>query len=261
MKNNSNGNRCGFNKHSFRQPILNENSKSPKFIRQIQELIKNNGIPGLNLRAERDEAVRALTIVLLDYCDLYTKQIGMPTSSGWLAFGWKKIMSQINWLSESRFWEALETIKKAGLFETNQRLTDSRYITRDRSKRSGYAISEKGFTKQFWISFREYKRWQHEANDKAKRVKEKATKIGKTLADFYKKTWCTTTKQSVKTLTAAALIKTDSKSISTLSSSAIKMQLTVKLIKLGIQTPDEMAAKLFEKYGENALNETEKLII
>ena len=39
------------------------------------------------------------------------------------------------------------------------------------------------------------------------------------------------------------------------------MQLTVKLIKLGIQTPDEMAAKLFEKYGENALNETEKLII
>lgn len=266
------GNRCGFTKNQFRQPnplALEVQSRIPKFIRQMQDEIKSNGIPGLNLRAERDEAVRALTIKLLDFTDLWTGKIGIATKDGWLAFGWQKVMANIPWLSESRSWVALNDLQKSGLFGSNQRLADPRYITKDSAKKSGYAVSDKGFTDAFWTAFRQTKRWKHEAEAKAKRTAEKAAKAGKTLQDFYKKTWCNTSKTSVKQMTAAGILKTQSQTSDVTpakteqsgpSANAVKMILADKLIKLGFKDAFTRAQKLFDEFGAGALTNTEQFV-
>lgn len=266
------GNRCGFTKNHFRQPnplSLEVQSRIPKFIRQMQAEIQSNGIPGLNLRAERDEAVRALTIKLLDFTDLFTGKIGIATKDGWLAFGWQKIMAGIPWLSESRLWVALNDLQNFGLFDSNQRLADPRYITKDPAKKSGYAVSDKGFTDAFWTAFRQTKRWKHEAEAKAKRTAEKAAKAGKTLQDFYKKTWCNTRKISVKQMTAAGITKTEQATLGAAtpssaptgpSANAVKMMLMDKLIKLGFKDAFARAQKLFDEFGASALVNTEQFV-
>ena len=266
------GNRCGFTPDKYRQPepldpeVL---SRIPKFIRQIQDQIRKSGIPGLNLRAERDEAVRALTIELLNLTDLWTGKIGIPTKDGWLAFGWKRVLARLPWYSESRLWEALKVLQLHGLFGSNQRLTDPRYITKDETKKSGYAVSDKGFTEAFWTAFRQLRRWKHEAEAKAKRTTEKAAKAGKTLLDFYKRTWCSTTKQFVKQLAAAGIAKieqatsypTGSSSVPVgPSANAVKMMLTDKLIKLGFKDAFARSQKLFEEFGAAALVNTEQFV-
>lgn len=264
------GNRCGFSLNQFRQPEALDpevQNRIPKFIRQIQYSIRVGGIPGLKLRAERDEAVRALTIELLNLTDLWTGKIGIPTKDGWLAFGWKRVLRRLPWYSESRLWEALKVLQKHGLFGSNQRLADPRYITKDDRKKSGYAISDKGFTETFWTAFRQLKRWKHESDAKAKRTAEKAAKVGKTLQDFYKRTWCSTTKGSVKQLTAAGMTKTSisvptgiGESVSRPSANAIKMQLTVKLANLGIKDAYDRASKLFDEFGAAVLINTEQFL-
>lgn len=261
----SHGNRCGFSQDVFRQPepLANDvKNNLPLFIRQIQEEVRNNGIPGLNLRAERDEAVRALVIELLNHMDLWTGKIGLPTENGWLAFGWDKILKRLPWLSESRLWEALRVLETNGLFSSNQRLIDSRYITKDTSKKSGYAISDKGFTEHFWISFRQLNRWKQEAKAKALRVEEKAVKIGKSLLDFYVKKWSSTSKTSVKQLSATAIQAIGNEQASSLKPSkrALIMQLVVKLITLGVNNASEKAETLFNQFGELAVYNTESYI-
>ena len=266
------GNRCGFSPDKYRQPepldpeVL---SRIPKFIRQIQDQIRKGGIPGLNLRAERDEAVRALTIELLNLTDLWTGKIGIPTKDGWLAFGWKRVLARLPWYSESRLWEALKVLQNHGLFGSNQRLADPRYITKDETKKSGYAVSDKGFTEAFWTAFRQLRRWKHEAEAKAKRTTEKAAKAGKTLQDFYKRTWCSTTKQFVKQLAAAGIAKieqatsypTGSSSVPVgPSANAVKMMLTDKMIKLGFKDAFTRAQKLFDEFGAAALVNTEQFV-
>ena len=266
------GNRCGFSPDKYRQPDPLDpevQSRIPKFIRQIQEQIRKSGIPGLNLRAERDEAVRALAIDLLNLTDLWTGKIGIPTKDGWLAFGWKRVLARLPWYSESRLWEALKVLQNHGLFGSNQRLADPRYITKDDTKKSGYAVSDKGFTEAFWTAFRQLKRWKHEAEAKAQRTAEKAAKAGKTLQDFYKRTWCATSKQSVKQLSAAGISKTEDATPGAASSSpvlvgpsanAVKMMLMDKLIKLGFKDAFARAQKLFAEFGADALTNTEQFV-
>ena len=264
------GNRCGFSPDKYRQPDPLDpevQSRIPKFIRQIQEQIRKSGIPGLNLRAERDEAVRALTIKLLDFTDLWTCKIGIATKEGWLAFGWQKVMASIPWLSASRLWVALSDLQNSGLFASNQRLADPRYITKDANKKSGYAVSDKGFTEQFWTAFRQLRRWKHEAEAKAKRTTERAAKAGKTLQDFYKKTWCSTGKVSVKQMAAAGIVKTQSQipgATATApagpSANAIKMMLHAKLAELGFKDAYVRAQKLFDEFGADALTNTEQFV-
>lgn len=266
------GNRCGFSPDKYRQPepldpeVL---SRIPKFIRQIQEQIRNGGIPGLNLRAERDEAVRALAIELLNLTDLWTGKIGIPTKEGWLAFGWKRVLARLPWYSESRLWEALKVLQNHGLFGSNQRLADPRYITKDDTKKSGYAVSDKGFTEAFWTAFRQLRRWKHEAEAKAKRTTEKAAKAGKTLQDFYKKTWCGTTKTAVKQLAAAGMAKAEKEQPGATapaglpvgpSANAVKMILMDKLIKLGFKDAYARAQKLFAEFGADSLINTEQFV-
>ena len=259
------GNRCGHNPLNYRQPeslapdVL---THIPKFILQLQDEIRKNGIPGINLRSERDEAVRALAITLLTYTDLWTGKIGIATKEGWLAFGWQKILVNIPWLSESRLWVALRDLQDSGLFSSNQRLTDPRYITKDATRKSGYAVSDKGFTESFWTAFRQLRRWKHEAKAKAKRTAEKAAKTGKTLQDFYKKNWCSTLKQSVKQLTAAGMAKAERTETATIgpSANAVKMMLADKLIKLGIKDAFQRAQKLFDEFGAVALTNTEQFV-
>ncbi len=266
------GNRCGFSPDKYRQPEPLDPDvlyRIPKFIRQIQEQIRKGGIPGLNLRAERDEAVRALVIELLNLTDLWTGKIGIPTREGWLAFGWKRVLARLPWYSESRLWEALKVLQNQGLFGSNQRLADPRYITKDDTKKSGYAVSDKGFTEAFWTAFRQLRRWKHEAEAKAKRTAEKAAKAGKTLQDFYKRTWCNTSKQSVKQLAGARIAKTEQTAPGTTapssipigpSANAVKMILMDKLINLGCKDAYVRAQKLFDEFGADALMNTEQFV-
>ncbi|NCC02206.1 MAG: hypothetical protein EOM34_16400 [Clostridia bacterium] len=257
------GNRCGFSPDLFRQPTpLSPDIKSrmPKFINQIQSEIKANGVPGLAIRGERDESVRALLCVLLDYCDLWTCKIGIPTKKGWLAFGWKTILNRLPWLSESRLYEALGVIRKNGLFDSNQRLSDPRFITKDATKKSGYSVSDKGFTEVFWTAFRQTKRWKHEAEAKAKRTAEQAAKAGKNLQDFYKKVWCSTTKAVVKQMAAAGIVKTETHAPVAPSANAVKMMLHAKLAELGFKDAYVRAQKLFEEFGAAALINTEQFV-
>lgn len=264
------GNRCGFSTDKYRQPEPLDSEiqrRIPKFIRQIQEEIRRSGISGLNLRAERDEAVRALAIELLNLTDLWTGKIGIPTKDGWLAFGWKRVLARLPWYSESRLWEALKVLQNRGLFGSNQRLADPRYITKDDTKKSGYAVSDKGFTEAFWTAFRQLKRWKHEAEASAQRTAEKAAKAGKTLQDFYKRNWCATSKQSVKQLAAAGIAKAEQEQLGAASAAAVgpsanavKMILMDKLIKLGFKDAYARAQKLFDEFGADSLINTEQFV-
>lgn len=264
------GNRCGHSPEKFRQPdpLPEEAARMPLFIQEMQEEIRKNGIPGLNLRSERDEAARALAIVALDNTDLYTARMGTATPQGWLAYGWKRIHKRLPWLSESRFFQALRDFKEAGMIESNQRLTDARFISKDTSKPSGYAVSDKGFVKAFWIAFRQLPRWKREAEAKAQRTAAKAESHGKTLDDFYKKTWCSTTKTAVKQLAAAGMAKAEQQPGAVAptavpvgpSANAVKMMLTDKLIKLGFADAYARAKKLFDEFGADALINTEQFV-
>lgn len=259
------GNRCGHNPCAFRQPVFKETKNLPGLIEETIEEIRKNGIPGLDLRSELDEAVRAVTITLLHYSDLYSRSIGMPTKRGWKAFGWETVLKCLPWLSESRLWQALKVLRDNDLFDSNQRLYDATRISKDASKPSGYAVSDKFFTQHFWVCFRKLKRWQNEAKDKFDRVHNDAMAIGKTAKDFYKKAWQTTQKTMVKVLSAAGLNKPDENVSHTLdqigpSANAIKMQLTAKLISLGFKDAHERASTLFEEFGSAALTNTEQFI-
>ena len=150
-----------------------------------------------------------------------------------------------------------------------QRLADPRYITKDDTKKSGYAVSDKGFTEAFWTAFRQLRRWKHEAEAKAKRTTEKAAKAGKTLQEFYKRTWCATSKQSVKQLAAAGIAKTEQSTPGAAtpssapvgpSANAVKMILMDKLIKLGFKDAFDRAQKLFAEFGAAALTNTEQFV-
>jgi hypothetical protein len=149
------------------------------------------------------------------------------------------------------------------------RLADPRYITKDDTKKSGYAVSDKGFTEAFWTAFRQLRRWKHEAEAKAKRTTEKAAKAGKTLQEFYKRTWCATSKQSVKQLAAAGIAKTEQTAPGTTapssipigpSANAVKMILMDKLIKLGFADAYARAQKLFDEFGADSLINTEQFV-
>lgn len=262
------GNRCGHSPKTYRQPEplpAEEAAKMPKFIQQMQEEIRKNGIPGLNLRSERDEAARALAICALDNTDLYTARMGAATPKGWLAYGWYRIHKRLPWLSESRFFQALRDLKEAGMIESNQRLTDPRFISKDASKPSGYAVSDKGFAKAFWIAFRQLPRWKREAEAKAQRTAAKAENHGKTLDEFYKKTWCSTSKTVVKQLAAAGMAKAEQQPGAAAvpvgpSANAVKMILMDKLIKLGFKDAYARAQKLFDEFGVDSLINTEQFV-
>ncbi len=271
------GNRCGFQKGVFRSPTpLSQEvqSRMPKFIKQMQDEIRKNGIPGVTFRAERDEAVRAVLCVLLDYTDLWTCRIGTPTKDGWLAFGWDTILARIPWLSAGRLWEVVCALRDNYLFDSNQRLADPRYKTKDFSKPSGYAISNKGFTDYFWTCFRQTKRWKHEAEDKARRIKANAEKIGKTVSDFYKaknaattnffeNTWAKTNKTSVKTLAAAGMAKKQKESEQPSagpSLRAIEMILDATFAKAGVINSYALAKQIASEHGQDALINPERFI-
>ena len=267
------GNRCGHSPTHYRQPDplpAEDAVRMPKFITQMQDEIRKNGVPGFNLRSELDEAVRAVAIAALDNTDLFTCRFGMATKRGWLAYGWQRIHDRLPWCSENRFWQAVKIFKNAEMIESNQRLNDPRFKSKDPAKPSGYAIADKGFTKAFWIAFRQLPRWKREAEAKAQRTTAKAAANGKTLDDFYKKTWCSTTKTAVKQLAAAGIAKVEQQPGAIApapaaapvgpSANAVKMILMDKLIKLGFKDAYARAQKLFDEFGANSLINTEQFV-
>lgn len=260
------GNRCGFIKTVFRVPTPSDSPNLPKFITSMQQKILSEGIPSLHLRAERDEAVRAVVAVLLEYTDLWSCCIGMPTSEGWLSFGWRSILKRLPWISENRLWNVLRTLKEADLFDSNQCLADPRYITRDHTKPSGYAISRKFFTKNFWKVLGQTRRLKHEAEAKARRVADGAAAIGKKVKDFYSFRIAGKNKLT-QFLAIAGMEKNDQNNQSPSSQNqpsarSLLMIITGKLLQSGCATKDcdKLALSLLENYGPSVAEDPLKYL-
>lgn len=255
------GNKCGYKSGSYRHPEpLSLSKPLPLFLSHTSKMILDSGIPGLRARGEREEARRAVIAVLIEQMDIYTQKIGVPTDSGWLPFGWQSVLKRLPWLSESRLWEVLADMRRDGIFESNQRLSHPSFKTHDSTKKSGWAVSDKGFTPRFWTLLRAQARLDHEKQHAQARHTEKAKARGKTIHDFYAKAWAISKTKAGRFLAAAAMQKEEKKAAAPaapaqaqVSIRQIEMMLVPKLIALGVADVDATARRLALEFGQEAV--------
>ncbi len=187
------GNRCGFIPGVYRQPNIPECSTRPKFIRAVQKRIREGRFT-FKARAERDEALRAVLITILDHTCLAEGGIGYADQRGrgWYSYSWDQIHNRITWLSKTRFWECIRQLKSAGFLVSEQRLThpNQRKIFKARTSASNYVVSHKMLTAKFWAACGVTRAWQQQAAAKRSRMAEVASKLGITMATLFRIRLC-----------------------------------------------------------------------
>lgn len=187
------GNRCGFTPGQYRQPVLPECSTRPKFIRAVQKRIKERGFKQ-PVRAERDEALRAVLITILDHTCLCQGGIGYAdlNGKGWYSYSWLQIKGYIPWLSETRFWECIKQLKELGWLVSEQRMTHpgQRKLFKNRTSASNYVVSHKMLTEAFWSACGVSKAWRQQAAAKRSRMAQVATKNGITIDQLFRIRLC-----------------------------------------------------------------------
>ena len=183
------GNRCDFARGVFRRPLLHKNhSKFPKFIRDLQDVIVERGIPGLRCRAERDEACRAVLSASMYYIDVRVLRIGMPTDLGWQPVCWAAVQNLLPWLSRSRFFDAVDELKNVGVLDSTQRLLNPRKKTRSRTTTRGFVIGDKSVSEKLFSGLGKTwtRRLRHQQNRTAAALADRARAAGKNITDFYR---------------------------------------------------------------------------
>ena len=183
------GNRCDFARGVFRRPLLHKNhSKFPKFIRDLQDVIVERGIPGLRCRAERDEACRAVLSASMYYIDVRVLRIGMPTDLGWQPICWAAVQNLIPWLSKSRFFDAVDELKNVGIISSTQRLLNPRKKTKSKTTARGFVVGDKAISEKLFSGLGQTwsRRLRHQQNRTAATIAERARAAGKTVSDFYR---------------------------------------------------------------------------
>lgn len=167
-------------------------SNIPGFIREAQQRVYEHGIPAVyarcrsrKLRFERDEACRAVLCAALEFIDLQTLKLGMPSSAGWRPWSWSLVRERITWLTDFRFFEALRDLKIAQYIESDQRILVASKKTKSASNKSGWHVSDKSISERFFSDYGLIARLRHERTAKLNRVKKAAAAAGKTVSDFY----------------------------------------------------------------------------
>lgn len=242
------GNRCGFNQHDYRGPSpLSGCGRMPKIISELQEQIRRVGVPTCRRpRAELDEAVRAVLITALEYVDIATLRLGIPTQNGWRPHCWSTIQTRLPWLSPARFFDAVSWLKKAGVLESSQRLVSGKKL-KSNDTISGYAVTDKRVSEQLISAFGKTRRWRHEVKSKMQRVAAAAAKLSRTSADFY-------AAKSVRRKAGPAPIGNQGNSA--VSPRAMQMILTARLLEQGRDDAAAVAKDLIERLGTAALAPT-----
>lgn len=183
------GNRCNFSAGAFRRPTPHKHhAKFPKFIRDLQDVIIERGIPGLRCRAERDEACRAVLSASMYFLDVRVLRVGMPTEAGWQPVCWAAVQNLLPWLSRSRFFDAVDELKNVGVLDSTQRLLNPRKKTRSRTTTRGFVIGDKSVSEKLFSGLGKTwtRRLRHQQNRTAAALADRARAAGKNITDFYR---------------------------------------------------------------------------
>jgi len=129
------------------------------------------------MRSERREACLVLLAVIVEYMDLVSLRVGIPTSKGFVSLTLDKLV-QFTGLHPRRAERALADLKKANLLTVSQ----PRQLKEDGTWRGLAAV--KAVNKLLFTVFGLHERLKHEIERAAERLASKVKKVGGSLTSW-----------------------------------------------------------------------------
>jgi len=191
---NHGGNFCGHQPDSPRLDLVSPTTdkQRPGILIELQARIKryfdnpdvipslrnaNGSKQGRQMRSERREACLVLLAVIVEYMDLVSLRVGIPTSKGFVSLTLDKLV-QFTGLHPRRAERALADLKKANLLTVSQ----PRQLKEDGTWRGLAAV--KAVNKLLFTVFGLHERLKHEIERAAERLASKVKKVGGSLTSW-----------------------------------------------------------------------------
>lgn len=246
------GNGCGHNKNNPFLSLVVESTDHPPFLYSVAEAFKdyyynpalfpslNHAVSNRQQRSERREAVIVVMQSILEFLDLSSLRVGIPTKSGFQPLKLDVLRRRTN-LGSRRFERAIQSLRQSGILKVSDQLK-----IRTASGGYHYFPAVRRLNKAFFVVLGFGERLAQEMKAATKRLAEKAKKLGSTLTQMAHFSLQTASQNYHKWRTAQQIQKAKRKR----AAGTITQDEILSFLKL-YYTPDEAERHMKNMHGRS----------